>query len=99
MENAAKIYCGQSRRLKHLFESKAKRQPNVERAMYSWLIDWIAEVMNKYKVRANGKTSYEMITKHECRHQVFGFGEHVLWQLTPDKNSRDNLNGDFIEGI
>ena len=40
-----------------------------------------------------------MVTKHERRHQVFGCWEHVLWQLTPDKNSRDKLNGDFREGI
>ena len=54
--------------------------------------------MNKYKVRANGKTSYDTITKHECGHQVFGFWEHVLWQLTPDKNSRGARNGDFGQG-
>ena len=73
MENAVKICCGQIRTLKHFFESKVKRQFRGGHAMYSWLIAWTAEVMNKYTVRADGKTSYEMVTKHECRHQVFGF--------------------------
>ena len=99
MENALKICCGLLRTLKHFFESKVKRQLKVEHAMYSWLIAWTAEVMNKYKVRKHGKTSYEIITKHECRHQVFWRGERVLWQLTADKNSRDQLNTDFREGI
>ena len=55
--------------------------------------------MKKYKARANGNTSYEVITEHECRHQVFGVEEHVRWQLTPDKDSKDKLNGGFREGI
>ena len=84
MENAVKIYCGQLRALKHFFEREAKRQLTVQHAMYILLIAW---TMNKYKIRANGKTSYEMITKKECRHQGSGFREHVLWQLTPDRNS------------
>ena len=99
MENAVNIYCGQLRTLKHFFESKVKRQLKVEHAMYSWMIAWTSEVVNKYKFRAIGKARYEMITKHERRHQVFGFLGHVLWQLMPDKNSRDQLNRDFKEGI
>ena len=79
MENAVKIFSDQLRTLKHLFASEVKRQLKVEHAMYSWLIAWTSEVMNKYNVRANGTTSQEMITKRECRHQVFGFWEHVLW--------------------
>ena len=29
----------------------------------------------------------------------FGFGESVLWQMAPDKNNRDKLNGDFHDGL
>ena len=30
---------------------------------------------------------------------MLGIGKHVLWQLTPDKNSREKSNGDFRDGI
>ena len=67
--------------------------------MFSWLVARTAEVMNKYKLRSDGKTSYEKITGHSCKHPVFGFGESVIWQMAPDKNNRDKLNGDFRDGI
>ena len=28
-----------------------------------------------------------------------GFGESVQWQMTPNKNARDKVNGDFRDGI
>ena len=99
MEDAVKIYGGQLRTMKHFFESKVKKQLKVEHAMCSWLIAWTSEVMNKYKARANGKTSDAMIAKHYCRHQVLGFWERELWQFTPDTNSRDKMNGDVKEGV
>jgi hypothetical protein len=55
--------------------------------------------LNKFRVGDDGKTAYERITKHACKHEVFGFGESVLWQMAPDKNNRDKLNGDFRDGI
>ena len=57
MEKAVKIYCGQLRTLTHFFASKVERQLKVEHAMYTWSIARTAEVLIKYKVRANGQTA------------------------------------------
>ena len=99
MERAIRSWQSQMRTLKHYFETMVKRQLPSNCALFSWLVAWTAEVMNKFKVQSNGKTAYEQITKHKCNHWVFGFGESVQWQQTPDKNIRDKFNGDWRDGI
>ena len=32
-------------------------------AMFSWLVVWVAEVMNKFKMQEDGRTAYGAITK------------------------------------
>ena len=79
MENAVRRFQGNLCVLKQYFESKVKRQLPSDSAMFTWLIPWAAECLNQFKVGANGLTCYERITKHKCRHEVFGFGESVMW--------------------
>ena len=67
--------------------------------MLTWLIPWAAECLNKFKVGADGLTCYEWITKRKCRHEVFGFGESVMWQMAPDKTDRDKLDSGIRDGI
>ena len=76
-----------------------KRQMPSTCAMLSWLITWAAEIMNKFKVQQDGRTAYEATAKHECSHLIVGFGEHIRWQLTPQKPVPDMLDGDWRDGI
>ena len=99
MERAIRTYQGQLRTLKIYFEDNVKKQLPSGCAMFSWLIAWTSEIINKFKVQEDGKTAYESITKHKCNHMVIGFGESVQWQMTPNKNVRDKVNGDFRDGI
>ena len=55
-------------------------------------------MINTFEVHGDGKTAYERITRHRCNHKVTGFVESFLWQIVPDKNARDKLNGDFRDG-
>ena len=48
----------------------------------SWLVSWSSEVLNRFKVQSNGRTSYEMATLHKCRHKVLAFAEKVYFQHT-----------------
>lgn len=99
MENAVKVFQGQLRVLKSYFEGKVKRQLPPDCALLLCLIPWTAEVVNKFRVWPDGKTCYEKITGRACKHEVFEFGESVLWQITPDKSDGDKYNGEFRDGI
>ena len=99
MENAVKRFQGHIRVLKHYFESKIKRELKADCAMFTWLVVWAAESLNKFKVGSDGLTCYERITKHKCSHETFGFGESIIWQMAPDKTSSNKLDSEFCDGI
>ena len=77
MENAVKVWQEQLRTVKHDVESKFEKRIEVGSVLFSWLIPYVTDTVNKYKVGADGLTAYERITGHRCRHLVFGFGETV----------------------
>ena len=54
MEGSIRRWQGQLRALRHDFESKLKRQLFSTSAMFSWLVVWAAEVINKLKVQEDG---------------------------------------------
>ena len=56
-------------------------------------------MLNKFKVKSDGRTVYERLTNHKCKHLVVGFGEYVQWQQIQDKNARDKVNGDWRDGV
>ena len=75
VEGSIRIWLGQLRTLKRYFESKIKRQLLSTSAMFSWLVLWVAEVINKFEVQEDGRTAYEAIANHKCIHLIMGFGE------------------------
>ena len=96
MERAVRSFQGQLRVLKFHFEKGIKRQMPSSCALFSWLVTWTSEVLNKFKVRDDGGTVYERVTKHRCKHLIVGFGESVQWQQMQDRqNARDKLTGDW----
>ena len=56
-------------------------------------------MLSKFKIGSDGRTPYERITKHRCKHLIVGFGESVLWQQIPVKTARDKLEGDWRDGV
>ena len=85
MENAVRQWRGQFRTLRHYFEHRLGTALSKEHPMMGWLVIWTSDVLGKWKVHKNGRTSYEMCTQHRCRHQVYGFGEKVHFKMTTDK--------------
>ena len=67
--------------------------------MFSLLVVWAAEVMNKFKVQEDGRFTYEAITKHKCTHLAVGFGELIRRHMAPAKPNPDKLDGDRCDGI
>ena len=61
--------------------------------------DWVTEIMNKFKVGSDGKTAYEKITAHKCKHFIFGFGEVVDYILETDNSSIHKADSRVGKGI
>ena len=99
MENAVTIWQGQLRTIKHYVESRLGTRIAPGGAICSWLIHYCAGILNKFKVGADGRTAYEIITSHTCKVAQVGFAEVVDFKLETDKNNRHKADSEFIEGV
>ena len=62
-------------------------------ALSTWFATWSAEVINTFRVRESGRTSYELMTGHQCKHVIVGFGGKVFFQHT--KGNKDEYRKDI----
>ena len=99
MEGAIGIWQGQVRTIKHYTESMIKRRIEIDGVLFSWLVPFCTEIMNKYKNGSDGRTAYEKITGHKCKHMVCGFAESVDFILEPDKTKLHKGDSRLIRGI
>ena len=99
MENAIGVWQGQLRTIKHHAEAKLGRRIEVDGVLFSWLIPFCTQIMNKYRVGPDGRTAYERITGHKNRHQVIGFAEAVDFILEPSKQHIHKADSRLMKGI
>ena len=99
IERCIRTFQGQVRTIKHYLESKIQKRMEVDSALYSWLVVYCADIMNKFLVGKDGLTAYERITAHKCKHFIIGFGEVVDYKLEYDKGDRHKADSDVHQGI
>ena len=99
MENSVKIWQGQIRTIKHFVESKIGGRIEPGGALFSWLIPFCADIVNKFRVGNDGRTAYERITAHKCKVAQVGFGEVVDFKVETDKNNRLKADSEFSVGV
>ena len=99
MENAVKLWQEQLQAIKHDVESKFKKRIEVDSVLFSWLIPYVTDTINKYKIGTDGLTAYERITGHKCRHFVIGFAETVDYILETDKNKQYKADSRVGTGV
>ena len=99
MEGAVKIWQDQLRTIKHHVEFRLRKQIEVDSALFSWLIPYCADIINKFRIGADGRTSYERITSHKSKHFIIGFGEVVDYVLETDKGNRHKADSRVGQGI
>ena len=99
MEGAIGIWQGQIRTIKHFTEEKLKKRIEVDGVMYSWLVPFCADIMNKYKIGPDGRTAYEKITGHKCRQVAIGFAEIVDYILEPSKAHMHKADTRVMQGV
>ena len=64
MEGTIRRWMEQLRTIKHFTEAKTKRGFEVDGVLFSWLIPYVIEMINKFRIGPDGRTAYERITKH-----------------------------------
>ena len=73
VERAVRIWRAHFLTLKSHLESRIRMQIESHHPIRQWLANWAGEAIIKFKVHQNGRTSYEMMTTHRCKHFVVGF--------------------------
>ena len=99
MENAVKTWQEQLRTIKHHVEARLGKRIEVDGVLFSWLIPYVTEILNKFKVGIDGVTAYEKITSHKCKHFVVGFGEAVDFILETNKGNQHKADSRVENGI
>ena len=99
MESAVGAWQGQLRTIKHFTEEKMGKRIEVDGVLFSWLLPFCAEVLNKFKVGDDGRTAYERITEHKCKNVMIGFAEAVEFMLEADKGNRHKADSHVQQGI
>ena len=99
MENEVKIWQGQLRTIKHYVESRIGKVVELGSALFTWLIPFCADLLNKLRVGAGGHTAYERMTSHACNVAHIGFAEVVDFKLKTDKHNRYKADSEFNEGV
>ena len=99
VERAIRTWRDQYRTMRHYFEYRMKMKLDECGALSSWLTTWASEVLNKYKVQENGRTAYEMMTQHKCKHLIVGFGERVDFQHTATSKSGYKKDTGIFSGL
>ena len=80
--------------MRHHIESLLKELIANDSALMEWLILWVADVISKYRVLPNIRTSYEMYMRHECKHKIVGFGEKVSYMMKVPASAKDAMSTD-----
>ena len=68
--------------------------------MMKWMAVWTTEVLNKCRKRSDdGRTAYELMTGHVCRHPKLDIWETVMFMVVMDKTHRHKADTDWCEGL
>ena len=82
VERAIRSWRDQFRTLRHYTERRFGKKIPRDCALMGWLVSWSSEVLNRFRVRSNGRTAFEIATLHKVRHKAMAFGEMVSFEHT-----------------
>ena len=85
--------------VKHYVEARLGKRIEQGSALFTWLIPFCTDLLNKFRVGSDGRTAYERITSHTCEVAQIGLAEIVDFKLETDKNSRHKADSEFNAGV
>ena len=53
---------------------------------------WVADILAKYRVHEDGRTTYELTTQHVWKGKAIGFAEKVHYQMKLSQGERDKCD-------
>ena len=65
----------------------------------SWLVNWAAVSLNRYKLDNAGRTSYHRVTGGAQKRPIAKFGEKVWWMPNGKRNAGEKADSNVHEGI
>ena len=103
VERAVRSWEGQFRTLRDHFEGEIaatdERQLDAKHSPWQWCVWWASSILNRYTVRSNGRTTYELSTGHQTKLLVVNFVQHVLWRLPRKRSGAGTLDSEWMDGI
>lgn len=99
MEASIGVWQGQLRTIKHYTEAEMKKIIEVDGVLFPWLIPFTIEILNTCKVGTDGRTPYERITEHKCKHMTVGVCEVVDFMLECDKGNKHKADSSMMKRI
>ena len=93
-ERTVRTWAAQLRTMRHHLEFRMQHKIPIHAPLMTWLVSWAAEVICRYRVQANGRTSYENVTGHKGLQAIAVFGEKVMFKFTSDKNNRKKMESE-----
>ena len=99
MESTVRLWQEQPRTIKHDVESRFKQIIEIDSVLFSWLVPYVADTLNKYQIGVSGATAYENLTGHKCRPLVLGFGETVEHICETDKGNQHKADSRVGTGV
>ena len=101
MEKSVRTWQGQYRTIKDQMEFQCGIVLPRNHAILKWCAWWAASLLNRFSVKANGRTPYESTTGHKTKQPIACFGERILWQNKRSvtgigKNVSEWFDGVFI---
>ena len=88
MERAIRTWQGQLRTLRSCFEHRLGQKLPGGHVLLEWLVLWAADILNRTRVHAIGRTRYEMVTAHKWANKMAFIGEVIYFKLATDKTNR-----------
>lgn len=95
MERMVGVWAGQMRTLKHQLEANINKAVPADHPIMEWMTVWAGELLNKGRIKQDGRTPYEATTSHRCKHAYCRFGETVMFKTAMDKTNRHKLDSDW----
>ena len=103
-EMAVNLFQSQLRTFKHQYESRMGLHSRGERLsaehrFMEWSVLWATEILNKFRKRpSDGRTSYEIMAGHACRHSILEVGETATFKVAMGKSDRHKADSDWHDG-
>ena len=85
------------RTMKLALEDRIKRRIPSTHAIMAWLVEHVANILNKYRVSPDGKTAYQRIHGRRVHERLAEFGEKILYHIP--RKGRAKLDAAWKYGV